>query len=119
MKRHSFAFDFDGVIASYNGFKGANHTQPPIPAVVDAIRTLKERGHTIIIHSTRGEKLLRQYLEQHNIPFDYINENPARAGENPGKPVAYAYIDDRAVCYKGQSADELVHELTTFKAYWQ
>lgn len=118
-KSRVFAFDFDGVIAQYEGFISKEHTGTPILEVVKAIRTLKENGHKILLHSTRGEALLRNYCAEHSIPFDYINKNPNLEGENPGKPIASVYIDDRAVRYDGQSADQLVSELENFKAYWQ
>ena len=118
-KSRVFAFDFDGVIAQYEGFVSATHTGEPIQEVVEAIRKLKESGHKILLHSTRGDDLLKTYCTEHNIPFDYINNNPELEGENPGKPIAYVYIDDRAVRYTGQTADQLVSELENFKAYWQ
>jgi hydroxymethylpyrimidine pyrophosphatase-like HAD family hydrolase len=118
-KPHTYAFDFDGVIAEYEGFVDAQHVGKPIAEVVEAMRMLKEQGHKIVVHSTRSPDLLRDYCREHEIPFDYINENPDLVGENPGKPVAYVYIDDRTVCYKGQSAADLVKEITEFKAYWQ
>jgi hypothetical protein len=40
-------------------------------------------------------------------------------GDNPGKPIAYVYVDDRAVCYKGQTTEELVKEIIEFKAHWE
>ncbi|MFA5290904.1 MAG: hypothetical protein WC385_01145 [Candidatus Paceibacterota bacterium] len=118
-KIRPYAFDFDGVIAEYEGFKGHDYIGKPIEAVVKAIRILKEQGHKIIIHSTKSEELLRKYCLDNDIPFDYINENPEKEGKNPGKPTAYVYVDDRAVCYRGQSAEELVEEILNFKAYWQ
>ncbi|MCD5382424.1 MAG: hypothetical protein LR017_03915 [Candidatus Pacebacteria bacterium] len=118
-KKRSYAFDFDGVIAQYNGFKGSHHAEAPIAEVVQAMRLLKEEGHTTIVHSTRGTDFLKEYCESHDIPADYYNENPTLEGENPGKPIAYVYVDDRAVCYKGQSAEDLVAEIQNFKAYWQ
>ena len=118
-KSRVFAFDFDGVISQYEGFVSTTHTGDPIKEVVDAIRKLKENGHKILLHSTRGDELLKNYCIKHNIPFDYINKNPELEGENPGKPIAFVYIDDRAVRYTGQSSDELVSELESFKAYWQ
>jgi histidinol phosphatase-like enzyme len=113
------AFDFDGVIASYEGFVHANHVRNPIPAVVEAIRKLKADGFEILIHSTRGDAFLKKYCEQFSIPFDHINHRLDFYGENPGKPIAFVYVDDRNICYKGQSADELVSEIKNFKAYWQ
>lgn len=118
-KQREYAFDFDGVISEYEGFKGLRHTGTPNMEVVKAIRLLKADGHIIIVHSTKGEDTLKAYCAEHDIPVDYFNRNPAREGENPGKPAAYVYIDDRAVCYRGQSAEQLVNEITNFKAYWQ
>lgn len=118
-KPRVYAFDFDGVIAQYEGWKGDDVQGKPREAVVDAIRLLKKQGNTIIIHSTRGDEMLRQYCVAHEIPFDYINENPLIEGVNQGKPMATAYVDDRAVCYKGQTAEELVEELTHFEPYWK
>ena len=113
------AFDFDGVIASYEGFVHGSHVRDPIPAVVETIRTLKNEGFEILIHSTRGDEFLKKYCEQFSIPYDYINRRADHYGENPGKPIAFVYVDDRNICYKGQSAAELVNEIKNFKAYWQ
>ena len=118
-KTRTYAFDFDGVIAEYDGFKGADVVGKPIESVVEAIRELKRQGHKVIIYSTRGKKVLKKYCAEHSIPIDYINHNPEKEGENPYKPVAYVYVDDRAVCYKGQSAEELVLEILSFKPHWR
>lgn len=115
----AFAFDFDGVIATYSGFKGSDSVEAPNDEVIRAIRTLKERGHTIIVHSTRGEAVLRAYCATHNIPVDYFNENPNEHGENYGKPIAHAYVDDRAVNYHMQTAEELVEQLESFQPHWK
>jgi hypothetical protein len=115
----TIAFDFDGVIAKYEGFKGGQHVEQPIPQVVEAIKKLKEIGHKILIFSTRGDEFLKEYCDHFSIPVDYINHNPDRQGENPGKPIAFVYVDDRAVRYNGQSTDELVSEIINFKAYWE
>lgn len=118
-KIRPYAFDFDGVIAKYEGFKGVDHFGEPNEVVVEAIRQLSTIGHKIIIYSTRGEESLRKYCLEHNIPVDYFNRNPEIEGENPGKPIAYVYIDDRTVCYRNQTTDELVKEILQFKAHWE
>lgn len=118
-KVRPFAFDFDGVIAKYDGFKGPDHFGEPNEAVVEAIRKLSSLGNKIIIYSTRSSADLEQYCKKHNIPVDYFNENPEKEGPNRHKPIAYVYVDDRAVCYRNQNAEELVDEILNFKAYWQ
>ncbi|MCR4311346.1 MAG: hypothetical protein NUV54_02145 [Candidatus Taylorbacteria bacterium] len=113
------AFDFDGVIAEYHGFKGVEHTGEPIPEVVDAIRRLKEMGCTILIHSSRGTELLTAYCNKHGIPVDYINNNPMVPNENRGKPVAQVYVDDRGLCFRKQSTLKLIEEIINFEPYWK
>lgn len=113
------AFDFDGVIASYAGFVGKEHIEEPNAEIVKAIKLLKDEGCKILIHSTRGNDFIQKYCEAFEIPFDYINRRPDKQGDNPGKPIAFVYIDDRAVCYKGQSAEALISEIKNFKPYWQ
>ena len=119
IKGRTVAFDFDGVMAKYEGFKGSNHENEPNPEVIKAINLLKEQDFKILIHSTRGDEFLKKYCEKFSIPVDYINKRPDKEGENPGKPIAYVYVDDRAICYKGQSATELVEQIDNFKAYWE
>jgi len=113
------AFDFDGVIAKYTGFVSPEDIKEPIPEVVETIKTLKEKGYRILIHSTRGDEFLEKYCKKFSIPFDFINHNPEIQGENSGKPIAYVYVDDRAIQYNGQSAKELVSEIENFKVYWR
>ena len=86
-KTRTYAFDFDGVIAEYDGFKGADVVGKPIESVVEAIRKLKRQGHKVIIYSTRGEEVLKKYCAEHSIPIDYINHNPEKEGKNGLKAI--------------------------------
>ena len=113
------AFDFDGVLASYSGFIHKDDIQEPNAEAVKAVKMLKEKGCKILIHSTRGDEFIKKYCEQFSIPFDYINRRPDITGENPGKPIAFVYVDDKAICYKGESAETLVSEVLNFKPYWR
>lgn len=116
----NYAFDFDGVIAQYDGYRGKDHAGPPVKEVVEAIRELKKRGHKIIVYgSTRDNGFLKSYCEKYDIPIDYFNENPEVAPGSDRKPVARVYIDDRAVTYKGQSSQQLVDEIENFEPYWK
>ncbi len=117
-KSQTYAFDFDGVIAEYDGFKGHDHFGNPIEATVEVIKTLKNQGHKILIYSTRSAESLSKYCTQHSIPVDYYNENPEVRTDSP-KPVAYLYIDDRSIRFDGQSADQLLEEIDSFKVYWK
>ncbi len=113
------ALDFDGVLALYNGFVDKDDIQEPNLEVVKAIKLLKEKNFKILLHSTRGDEFLKKYCEQFSIPFDYINRRPDVEGGNPGKPIAFVYVDDRAICYRGESAEALVSEVLNFEPYWK
>lgn len=118
-KPRVIAFDFDGVIASYHGFVAVDDVQEPNQTVVKAIKTLRDNGYKILIHSTRGDEFLKKYCDRFSIAVDYINRRPDFEGKNPWKPIASVYVDDRALCYKGQTAEELVSEIINFAPYWQ
>lgn len=94
------AVDFDGTIAR-SDFPVILGEQPYAGEV---LRKLHEQGHYIIIWTCRcGEQLLTaiNWLLEHNIPFDRINdhnpENVARYGEGGKKVYAHCYIDDKNV----------------------
>ena len=118
-KRKTIAFDFDGVIATYTGFKGKEDVREPVTETVKAIKMLKERDFAILIHSTRGDEFLKKYCELYDIPYDYVNQRPDKFGDNPGKPIAFVYVDDRSIRFTGQKAEVLVEEIENFKAYWE
>ena len=59
LKSRIVAFDFDGVLATYNGFVAKDNIKEPNIEVVKAIRSLKEQGYKILIHSTRGDEFLK------------------------------------------------------------
>ena len=119
MKQKTFAFDFDGVVSKYDGiFRGDEKMDRPRPEVVKAIKILKQQGYKVLIYSTRSTNVLKEYCKKYKIPVDYFNNNPNYKTGNPGKPVASVYVDDRAICYTGQSAKELVKELNDFKVYY-
>src|SRR3970282_1441273 len=89
--------DFDGVIVHYDTFKGRGIFGELIIGAKEALIELKNNGITLIIFTTRGEEdIIESFLNQHRIPFDYINMNPSQPyGTNRGKPFADIYIDDR------------------------
>lgn len=62
---------------------------------------------------------MKKYCKKYKIPIDYFNENPNYETPNPGKPIASAYIDDRAVCYNGQKAKQLLKQLLRFEPWYK
>lgn len=119
IKTRTYAFDFDGVLAKYDGvFRGDEHLGKPHKEVIKAIKELKKQGHKTLIYSTRSSAIMKKYCKKYKIPIDYFNKNPNFKTSNPGKPVASVYIDDRAICYKGQKAKQLIKEILKFKPWF-
>lgn len=107
LRNPTICVDFDGVIATDNGWQGVGVFGQPMSGTRAALKYLESLGWFIIVHTCRGEEgLIEEYLEKHGIPFHAINKNPYQPdGMNNGKPMADAYLDDRAVFFDGDWAD--------------
>lgn len=95
--------DLDGVICKLRNGTETFADVAPVPGAVDAIRTMRAAGHTVIIYTARhmktcegnaGKAVARQgkttldWLDKYNVEYDEIYF---------GKPWADMYIDDNAV----------------------
>lgn len=107
MKKLIIAIDFDGVIAQLNKnwiIGTPNYPGPLVDGADTYIRQLYEDGHQIIIWTCRGGQnlyLAEQYLEEHNIPYNRINDNVDgfydKFKHNTRKVHADIYIDDNQI----------------------
>jgi adenylylsulfate kinase len=104
--RRTIAVDFDGVIADYDGYKGAGVLGAAREDVRAALLQLREEGWKIVIHTTRGQEEVGEFLTRNEIPHDEINHNSDYRTLGT-KPVADVYWDDRAVCYSGDAQRDL------------
>jgi len=95
------AFDFDGVIASYDGWKGIAIFGKPNREVIKVMNGLHDKGCRVIIWTTRQETpKLRAWLKKNKVRHDGINTNSHNPPNTSAKPVYHAFVDDRAVNYK-------------------
>lgn len=110
--------DLDGTISHYIEWVDENTFGNIIPNADSALKKLKSRGYTIIIYTTRANKqLVAEFLNKHNIPFDYINENPNQPKNAiGGKPLADIYLDDRGLQFNGNWNDTL-EKILSFKTW--
>ena len=106
--------DFDGVIHSYtHGWQGTeNVTDPVVPGIKEAISQLSELGYKVVVVSTRctsaaGMGAVRRYLRDNDIRVDDVMAE---------KPPAMCYVDDRAICFRGNS-EALVDQVVSFKSW--
>lgn len=73
------------------------HIDKPLPGAKEAMQKLKELGHNILIHSCNNVGWIKKVLNDNDIPYDYIWGSE----HDLGKPVCAAYIDDKAVAFRG------------------
>lgn len=104
--------DLDGVLARYDGWNGSDKIGPPLPGALDFASSLAEMADIVIFTSrcsldraaetgktidpARMKLRIIDWLEKNEIPYKdvYVGQ---------GKPLAAAFIDDRAVSCKPQT----------------
>ena len=103
--RTPIVVDFDGTICEHK-FPDIGE---PMPGVKEALDTLKNAGFQVIIHSCRTAsywknilpgnqiKLVEGFMKYHKLPYDSI--------WTPDKPIAAAYIDDKAIRFNNNWKD--------------
>ena len=99
--RKTVCVDLDGTLASYDGWKGSDHIGEPLSGAVEFTHKLSEFAD-VVIYTTRTNtdpklgnhegafELLKAWLDKHGFAYHSIYQGQ-------GKPLAAAYVDDRAV----------------------
>ena len=129
--RPTVAVDLDGVLAQYDGWKGIDFIGEPIDGAVGFVENLLRRGFKVLVYTTRTnpevntstgtgqDHLVGERWHKHLVSLVtfWLNQNgfPAQGEQfsvysGPGKPVAVAYIDDRAVPCRPPSGKALARE---------
>jgi hypothetical protein len=112
--RKKVCVDLDGVLADYSqGWQGVENIGDPIPGAVEFTRSLST-GADVVIHTVRcnpeaqkGSGLsaaqlhdnVKAWLDKHGFAYTEIYTGA-------GKPMAAAYVDDRAVRCRPPSRSE-------------
>ena len=108
----TICIDFDGVIYPNFKYHGTATIQgEPVEGVVEALNGLA-LVFNVVIHSARcetneGFAAIEKYLNEHGLNFEVVKN----------KPTAHIYVDDRAVCFRGDW-DETIKDIGNFKQ-WQ
>lgn len=94
--KKTICFDFDGVCATYDKWKGVDVFDDPIPETAELTRLFHEKRWRVILWTTRKMTgALCEWLEHHNFRFDSINACDHNPPDTSNKPIAEMYIDDR------------------------
>lgn len=108
-RKPTVCVDFDGVIARHDDWKGIEHFGEPIEGAREFLVELSKFARIVVFTcrtnlelnskecQARGwrtadylAELVGRWLREHEMPFDEVYSGQ-------GKPVASAYVDDRAV----------------------
>ncbi len=92
----TLAIDFDGVVHRYSrGWQDGAIYDPPVHGAREALLRLNAAGYRLVLHTTRVRD-----AEQVKPLYDWLDENGMHGlfhGITDRKPLAVAYIDDRAI----------------------
>ena len=88
--------DLDGVLATYDEWRGPLHYGLPLPGAQEAMQEMRRRGWFVVVFTTRGRNdLTATWLEAWQMPYSALNSSAHNPPGCSHKPIADVYIDDR------------------------
>lgn len=118
MAKQTVVFDFDGVIHSYtSGWHGTTVIpDTPVEGIAEALLSIKAAGYEIAVVSTRcatvhGIEAVKEWLKNNDL-LQCVDTVCAE------KPPAIVYIDDRAICFDGDSKT-LLSKIKAFEPWYK
>jgi hypothetical protein len=75
------------------------------------LRRLHERGFRVVVFTTRWANDAWRWLAEHGLDR-WVSEVTDR------KPAAQVFVDDRAVCFRGDY-EATLEEIARFRAHWE
>lgn len=133
----TIAIDFDGVIHAYSkGWQDGKIYDKPVPNVFESIQHLFEQGYAVFVFSTRNKRQIKDWLDFYIMVSEYEAEgmggDPTNykysrygftcetipfwkkfwnkknvLGITKRKLPAIAYVDDRAIVFRGNWSEAL------------
>lgn len=110
-ERPIICVDLDGVLNLFDGWKSPEFFHPPRPGTPEFLKQLNELGYTVVIFTTRWAPHVEAWLAEHELS-EYV------ATVTDKKPPAQIFIDDRAICFRGDF-DATIKQIVAFKPYWE
>jgi hypothetical protein len=103
--------DLDGVLNDYDGWKGADYFHPPRPGAREFLEQLNRQGYRVVLFTVRWGPHVQDWLAKYGLT-ELVSEVTDK------KPPAHVYVDDRAICFKGDFQGAL-KQIGDFKAHWE
>lgn len=133
-KKWSIAVDFDGVIHQYTSKFDINHLDPPMPGAFEWLEEMTKHFKVVIYSCRFSPKansedevsgrawhfankaldLAEGWFLEHGLPKEVYDQ--LVFWQNPGKPTALVYVDDRAFRFEGTfPTRHEIHKLRPWK----
>jgi hypothetical protein len=109
--RRVVCVDLNGVLDRYRGWRDESHWDPPREGAREFLEALVREGFEVVVFTTRWAPDARRWLDAHGL-LPFVREVTDR------KPAAHVFVDDRAVCFRGDFARTLA-EVVAFRAHWE
>jgi hypothetical protein len=103
--------DLDGVLNAFDGWKGAEFFHPPRPGAREFLERLNHLGFRVVVFTVRWAPHVETWLVRHQ-----LSELVWLVTDK--KPPAFAYVDDRAICFEGDF-EKTLRAIGGFKAHWE
>jgi hypothetical protein len=102
LRPFTVAVDLDGTLAEEYETFDPTRIGKPRKRAKHWMEKLHTAGARLIINTVRGQnELVRDWLNEHEIPFDFVNENPDQPPDSSGKLIADIYWDNKAISAAG------------------
>lgn len=102
--------DLNGVLDTYRGWQGRVTWHPPREGAAEFLRALRERGHEVVVLTTRDAEDADRWLRRSGL-WRHVDRVTDR------KLPALAYVDDRALPFRGSYA-RVLRRLERFRPFW-
>lgn len=113
--KKTVVFDFDGVIHSYvSGWCGEDQIpDEPVKGIGEVLKHVQEKYEVVIVstrcRSESGKNAIQNWLKKYGLDI-YVDRICKE------KPPAIVYIDDRAICFDGNT-DFLLQRIENFQPW--
>ena len=103
--------DLDGVLNLFDAWRAPEYFHPPRPGAREFLRKLNDAGFRVCIFTVRWCEWVERWLEENGLKA-YVDSVTDK------KPPAQVYLDDRAVCFRGDF-EEAFEQIVRFRPFWE
>lgn len=102
--------DLDGVLNLFDTWREPEYFHPPRPGAREFLVKLNDSGFRVCIFTVRWFEWVEQWLEENGLRtyVDCVTDK---------KMPAQVYLDDRAVCFRG-NFDDAFEQIVNFRPFW-